>query len=122
MQQAYNSRNEVYKRNMAEAIKHAENLRILGQTEEQITNIFKKAGLSKVVIQSALDGNITDMPIAVSISGTKQQKKEKLLEQYEKLPPEIGMLMLNQARDSGKIKQSAVNEILRQSQLNQLVK
>ena len=122
MQQAYNSRNEVYKRNMAEAIKHAENLRILGQTEEQITNIFKKAGLSKVVIQSALDGNITDMPIAVSISGTKQEKKEKLLEQYEKLPPEIGMLMLNQARDSGKIKQSAVNEILRQSQLNQLVK
>jgi len=122
MQQAYNSRNEVYKRNMAEAIKHAENLRILGQTEEQITNIFKKAGLSKVITQSALDGNITDMPIAVSISGTKQEKKEKLLEQYEKLPPEIGMLMLNQARDSGKIKQSAVNEILRQSQLNQLVK
>ena len=61
-----------------------------------------------------------NMPLAVGISGSRAERKEKLLQIYDKLPPEIGLIMLNEAKEDGKIKQSTINEVIRQSQLNKL--
>ena len=120
MQASYQDRNNTYRRNIAEVIKHVNNLRVLGKTDEEINKIMSKNGLSKSVRESALRGEMEDMPIAVGISGSRAERKEKLLQIYDKLPPEIGLLMLNEAKEDGKIKQSTINEVIRQSQLNKL--
>ena len=120
MQASYQDRNNTYRRNIAEVIKHVNNLRILGKTDEEINKIMSKNGLSKSVRESALRGEMEDMPLAVGISGSRAERKEKLLQIYDKLPPEIGLLMLNEAKEDGKIKQSTINEVIRQSQLNKL--
>jgi hypothetical protein len=120
MQASYQDRNNTYRRNIAEVIKHVNNLRVLGKTDEEINKIMSKNGLSKSVRESALRGEMDNMPLAVGISGSRAERKEKLLQIYDKLPPEIGLLMLNEAKEDGKIKQSTINEVIRQSQLNKL--
>jgi hypothetical protein len=120
MQDAYQVRNAVFQRNLAEVIKHANNLRTLGKTDEETNKILAKSGLSKVIREAALENEMINMPIAVGISGSREDRKKRLVELYDKLPPNLGMLMLNEARDDGKVKQSTINEILRQSQFQKL--
>ena len=120
MQDAYQARNAVFQRNLSEVIKHANNLRTLGKTDEETNKILAKSGLSKAVREAALENEMINMPIAVGISGSREDRKKRLVELYDKLPPNLGMLMLNEARDDGKVKQSTINEILRQSQFQKL--
>jgi hypothetical protein len=120
MQDSYQARNAVFQRNLAEVIKHANNLRTLGKTDEETNKILAKSGLSKAVREAALENEMINMPIAVGISGSREDRKKRLVELYDKLPPNLGMLMLNEARDDGKVKQSTINEILRQSQFQKL--
>ena len=120
MVSSYQERNATYQRNLAQVIRHVRNLRILGKSDEEINKAMSKNGLSKSIRESALNGEMDNMPLAVGISGSRAERKEKLLQIYDKLPPEIGVLMLNEAKGDGKIKQSTVNEVIRQSQLNKL--
>jgi hypothetical protein len=122
MQRSYVAQNNVYIRNMEALIKQVDNLRTLGKTNDEITSILKKSGLSKQIISDALSGNITNMPFAVGISGTRAQRKDKLTKLYNSLPPDVGRYMLNEAKEDGKVTQSTINEIIRQSQLNKLYK
>jgi hypothetical protein len=62
------------------------------------------------------------MPFAVGISGTRAQRKDKLIKLYNSLPPDVGRYMLNEAKEDGKVTQSTINEIIRQSQLQKLYK
>lgn len=122
MQRSYVAQNNVYIRNMEALIKQVDNLRTLGKTNDEITSILKKSGLSKQIISDALSGNITNMPFAVGISGTRAQRKDKLTKLYNSLPPDVGRYMLNEAKEDGKVTQSTINEIIRQSQLKKLYK
>ena len=120
MQSAYQSRNAVFQRNLAEVIKHARNLMILGKTRKEADKILAKSGMSKAIREAALNEEIINMPLAVGVSGSREERKQKLVELYDKLPPNLGMLMLNEAREDGKVKQSAINEIIRQSQFQKI--
>ena len=120
MTKSYQERNVVYQRNLSEVIKHVDNLRILGKTDEEIDKILVKSNLSKAIRSDALAGEIGNMPLAVGVSGNRAERKKKLVELYDKLPPSLGDIMLNEARDSGKIKQSVLNEVIRQSQFQRL--
>ena len=122
MQRSYIAQNNVYRRNMEALIKQVDNLRTLGKTNDEITSILKKSGLSKQIISDAISREITDMPFAVGISGTRAQRKEKLTELYNSLPPDVGRYMLNEAKEDGKVTQSTINQIIRQSQLKKLYK
>ena len=120
MQRSYVSQNAVYKRNLEFLIKQVNNLRTLDKTNDDIDSMMKKAGLSKKIREAALNNEMINMPLGVGISGTRAQKKERALELYESLPPDVGLYMLNEARDDGRIKQSTINEIIRQSQFKKL--
>ncbi len=120
MQDAYQARNAVFQRNLLQVIKHANNLRTLGKTDEYTDKILAKSGLSKKIREAALNNEMINMPFGVGISGTRAEKKERAFELYESLPKDVGLYMLNEARDDGRIKQSTINEIIRQSQFKKL--
>ena len=120
MQRSYVSQNAVYQRNLEFLIKQVNNLRTLDKTNDEIDSMMKKAGLSKKIREAALNNEMINMPFGVGISGTRAQKKERAFELYESLPPDVGLYMLNEARDDGRIKQSTINEIIRQSQFKKL--
>ena len=79
MQRSYVAQNNVYVRNMEALIKQVDNLRTLGKTNDEITSMLKKSGLSKQIVSDAISGDITNMPFAVGISGTRAQRKDKLI-------------------------------------------
>lgn len=120
MQRSYVSQNAVYQRNLEFLTKQVNNLRTLDKTNDEIDSMMKKAGLSKKIREAALNNEMINMPFGVGISGTRAEKKEKAFELYESLPKDVGLYMLNEARDDGRIKQSTINEIIRQSQFKKL--
>lgn len=120
MQRSYVSQNAVYQRNLEFLTKQVNNLRTLDKTNDEIDSIMKKAGLSKKIREAALNNEMINMPFGVGISGTRAEKKERAFELYESLPKDVGLYMLNEARDDGRIKQSTINEIIRQSQFKKL--
>jgi len=120
MQRSYVSQNAVYQRNLEFLTKQVNNLRTLDKTNDEIDSMMKKAGLSKKIREAALNNEMINMPFGVGISGTRAEKKERAFELYESLPKDVGLYMLNEARDDGRIKQSTINEIIRQSQFKKL--
>ena len=120
MQRSYVSQNAVYRRNLEFLTKQVNNLRTLDKTNDDIDSMMKKSGLSKKIREAALNNEIINMPLGVGISGSKAERKEKALKLYESLPSDVGLYMLNEAKEDGRIKQSTINEIIRQSQFKQL--
>lgn len=109
--QAYAKYNETYRQNIAEVIKHVNNLRILNQTDEDIYKILPK-NFSKFLKDMVMEGKIPDMRISSSISGPRLERIEKYVENFKKLPRDLGFKMLEQEAALGKIKTNDVNDII----------
>jgi hypothetical protein len=120
MVQSYKANNEVYKRNLAQIIVHVEDLRTLGKSEEQIDALLKRNKVSEDIRKASLAGKVLDMPLAVGISGTIEERRENLTELYDSFPPEIGKLMLMEAKTNDKISQKTVDSVLRLSKMKKL--
>ena len=112
---AYQEYNEMHRRNLTELVKHVNNLRILSPkgnyTEEDIMNSLPQS-LSKPIKELVMQGKVTDMRIATSISGTKAERIASYVDQFSKLPPELGMQMLEQEIVLGRINSSDLNTII----------
>jgi len=120
MVQSYKANNEVYKRNLAQIIVHVEDLRTLGKSEEEIDALLKKNKISEDIRKASLAGKVLDMPLAVGISGTKEERRNNLTELYDSFPPEIGKLMLTEAKANDKISQKTLDSVLRLSKIKKL--
>ena len=120
MVQSYKANNEVYKRNLAQIIVHVEDLRTLGKSEEEIDALLKKNKISEDIRKASLAGKVLDMPLAVGISGTKEERRKNLTELYDSFPPEIGSLMLTEAKANDKISQKTLDSVLRLSKMKKL--
>ena len=119
---AYQKYNEMHRRNLTELVKHVNNLRILSSkgnyTEEDIINSLPQS-LSKPIKELIMQGKVTDMRIATSISGTKAERISSYVDQFGKLPPELGMQMLEQEIVLGRIKSQDLNTIIAAVKLKQ---
>lgn len=122
---AYQEYNETHRGNLTELVKHVNNLRILSKkgnyTEEEILDSLPQS-LSKPVKQLIMQGKVTDMRIATSISGTKAERIASYVDQFSKLPNELGMQMLEQEIALGKIKSEDLNTIISVIKLKQGLK
>lgn len=119
---AYQKYNEMHRRNLTELVNHVNNLRILSSkgnyTEEDIMNSLPQS-LSKPIKELIMQGKVTDMRIATSISGTKAERIASYVDQFGKLPPELGMQMLEQEIVLGRINSSDLNTIIAAVKLKQ---
>ena len=109
--QAYAEYNENYRQNVAETIKHVNNLRILEQTDEDIYKTLPK-NFSKFLKDMVMQGKVPDMRISSSISGPRLKRIEGYVDNFKKLPRELGFKMLEQEAALGKIKTADVNDII----------
>lgn len=109
--QAYAESNENYRQNLAETIKHVNNLRILEQTEEDIYKILPR-NLSKFVKDMVMQGKIPDMNIASSISGPRLERIETYVENFKRLPRDLAFKMLEQEAVLGRVKAADVRDII----------
>ena len=109
--QDYAKYNENYRQNVAEAIKHVNNLRILEQTDEDIYKTLPSS-FSKFVKDMVMQGKVPDMRISSSISGPRLERIESYVENFKKLPRELGFKMLEQEAVLGKVKASDINDII----------
>jgi len=109
--QEYAKYNENYRQNVAETIKHVNNLRILEQTDEDIYKTLPK-NFSKFLKDMVMQGKVPDMRISSSISGPRLERIEGYVENFKKLPRELGFKMLEQEAALGKIKTADVNDII----------
>ncbi len=116
--QDYAKYNENYRQNVAEAIKHVNNLRILEQTEEDIYKTLPSS-FSKFAKDMVMQGKVPDMRISSSISGPRLERIEGYVENFKKLPRELGFKMLEQEAALGKIKTADVNDIINIVKLQQ---
>ncbi len=116
--QDYAKYNENYRQNVAEAIKHVNNLRILEQTDEDIYKTLPK-NFSKFLKDMVMQGKVPDMRISSSISGPRLERIEGYVENFKKLPRELGFKMLEQEAALGKIKTADVNDIINIVKLQQ---
>jgi len=113
----YNKYNDTYRKNAEQVIKHVNNLRILGKSDQDISKILKNSGADRILVQSAMSGIVPNMSVAVGIKGTKLDRASKYAEIYSRLPNELGMTMLQQEIDKGNINRSMLNLIKRISVL-----
>ena len=120
MVESYKANNELYKRNLEQIIIHVDDLRTLGKSEEEIDALLKKNKITGVIREAALEGKVIDMPLAVGISGTKEDRRQNLTELYDSLPPELGRLMLNEAAANDKISQKTIESVIRLSKMKKL--
>ena len=109
--QEYAKYNENYRQNVSETIKHVNNLRILEQTDEDIYKTLPK-NFSKFLKNMVMQGKVPDMRISSSISGPRLERIEGYVENFKKLPRELGFKMLEQEAALGKIKTADVNDII----------
>ena len=109
--QDYAKYNENYRQNVAETIKHVNNLRILKQTDEDIYKTLPK-NFSKFLKGMVMQGKVPDMRISSSVSGARLERIEGYVENFKKLPSELGFKMLEQEAALGKIKTADVNDII----------
>jgi len=116
--QEYAKYNENYRQNVAETIKHVNNLRILEQTDEDIYKTLPK-NFSKFLKDMVMQGKVPDMRISSSISGPRLERIEGYVENFKKLPRELGFKMLEQEAALGKIKTADVNDIINIVKLQQ---
>lgn len=120
MVESYKANNELYKRNLEQIIVHVDDLRTLGKSEEEIDALLKKNKITGAIREAALEGKVIDMPLAIGISGTKENRRQNLTELYDSLPPQLGSLMLNEAVANDRISQKTVDSVLRLSKMKKL--
>ena len=109
--ESYAKYNENYRQNVAETIKHVNNLRILEQTDEDIYKTLPQ-NFSKFLKGMVMEGKVPDMRISSSVTGARLQRIEGYVENFKKLPSELGFKMLTQEAALGKIKTADVNDII----------
>ena len=117
---SYKANNEVYKRNLAQVIVHVDDLRTLGKSDEEIESLLKRNRVSEDIRVASLAGKVLDMPLAIGISGTREQRTKNLTDLYDGLPPELGKLMLSEAKLNEKISQKTLDSVLRLSEMRKL--
>jgi len=117
----YAKYNNIYRQNVAETIKHVNNLRVLEQTDEDIYKTLPK-NFSKFLKDMIMQGKVPDMRISSSISGPRLERIESYVENFNKLPSELGFKMLQQEASLGKIKTADVNDIITIVKLKQGLK
>lgn len=117
---AYNQKNNIYRANIQDAIRHVNNLRKLDVSDEEIEAKIKKL-FSKAQTSDIMNGVVNDMPISAGVTiGDRIQKRQRYVDLVKKLPRESALQMLQQDFDRKKIKRSDVQAILQQIQLERL--
>jgi len=107
----YNKFNDVYRANMAEMVKHVNNLRTLGKSDEEIMALIKKGGASNVEVNATMRGLIPDMAIAVGVKGPTLDRVKRYADIYSRLPRELGNRMLEQEIGQKRINARSLNLI-----------
>ena len=110
--QAYDKYNANYRQNMQKLIGHINDLRLLGKDNKTIFDALP-ATLSKQARIMAMRGMVPDMPIASSISGTRLERTKEYAKQFQSLPRELGIRMLEQEVALGRIKKDMLDTIVR---------
>tara|TARA_R100001086_G_scaffold191905_1_gene109232 strand:+ start:4587 stop:7979 length:3393 start_codon:yes stop_codon:yes gene_type:complete len=107
----YQKNNNTYRSNIEEIIKHINNLRTLGVSNQDIYNTLP-AMLSKNVKIAAMKGIVLDMPVAVSIKGNRLEQTKQYINLIEKMPRDLATKMLKQELSSKKINRAQLNTIV----------
>lgn len=109
--QAYDKYNTDYRQNMQKLVGHVNDLRLLGKDDKTIFDALP-ATLSKQARTMALRGMVSDMRIASSISGTRLERTKEYAKQFQSLPRELGIRMLEQEVALGRIKKDMLDTIV----------
>ena len=107
----YQKNNNTYRGNIEEIIKHIDNLRILGLSNQEIFDTLPPT-LSRNVKLASMRGIVLDMPVAVSIKGNRLEKTKQYIELVEKMPRDLAIKMLKQEVSSKKINKAQLNTIV----------
>ena len=108
----YDKQNSIYRENIAEAIRHTNNLRTLEVSEEEIQKLLKKS-FSKNQTQEIMTGVISDMPISSNVSiSDRQEKRTRYVDLAKKMPEAMAIRMLQEDYDRGKLKRGDIRAIL----------
>ena len=121
VEDAYSKNNAVYRRNMEVLVDFANEAKAFGSrnpdsglTEEKISSLMKKAGLNVSQVNDAMSGNVTDMPIFVSLGERKKEDKlRRYVELGERMSPRTLTIMLQRDFDDKKIKRADIQRIMR---------
>lgn len=100
---SYNKYNNNYRSNAEVIVNHVKNLRTLGKNDKEISDLLKSKNISRVLRESAMIGQVPNMPIAVGVSGNKEQRVKRYVEIFEKLPRDMGIQMIQQELATKKI-------------------
>lgn len=97
---AYRDANDLYRQNMGEMVKHANNLRVLGygndDIEKYIESASKQYTLSKIEKLAIMGGVVPDMKVAIGVSGTTPERAKAYADLYEVLPEDLSQKMVQQ--------------------------
>jgi hypothetical protein len=106
--ESYAKANRDYRDNVQVYIDKANALRDLGMKEEKIENIISFYARNKQMLGDIMTGEISDMPIAVGISGNRRERLQKYIEIAKQLPNNLLNKMIQQEFEAGKIKRNDV--------------
>ena len=104
----YARANQDYRDNFQVFINKANNLRGLGIPEEKIREIISFYARNKQMTEGIMNGQISDMPIAVGISGNRRERLQKYIEIAKQLPNNLLNKMIQQEFEAGKLKRNDV--------------
>jgi hypothetical protein len=104
----YAKANKDYRDNFQVFINKANNLRGMGVPEEKIREIISFYARNKQMAEGIMNGEISDMPIAVGISGNRRERLQKYIEIAKQLPNYLLNKMIQQEFEAGKIKRNDV--------------
>ena len=93
----YQRINAVYRENIAQLSKHAQNYKILGMSEDQVIKMMRDNGVGSKITLAAIDGRVVDLPKDPRVSITDRyealtgtpQEKEKQIREIGKTEPFI---------------------------------
>ena len=111
---SYSQYNETYRQNVAEIVKHVNNLRILEVSEEEIYKSLPE-NFSKPLKEMVMNGRVPDMRIATAIKGTNLERTKAYADQYKKLSEaseELARDMLQQEVVLGRINGRMLKNIM----------
>jgi hypothetical protein len=118
---SYEKYNNLYRGNVSEAIRHVNNLRVLGISDSDIEKKLRESGLTKVMSKDAMSGVVRDMPLSARVSiADRGAKRDRYVELSQKLPRESALRMLQEDFDKGNLKRADIQHIIRRLELEQL--
>jgi len=106
--ESYAKANRDYRDNVQVYIDKANALRDLGMKEEKIEDVISFYARNKQMLGDIMTGEISDMPIAVGISGNRRERLQKYIDIAKQLPNNLLNRMIQQEFDAGKIKRNDV--------------